>query len=182
VAVDERPLEAEELVVELNQRGGAHGVGRIDMVEDRLVGIKSREVYEAPAATILHTAHRALEALTIGRSLRQLKDHLARVFAQLVYDGYWYSEVRAALQAFFTRSQQYVTGSVRVKLYKGQATAIGRTSPFSLYEYKLATYGSEDEFDQKASEGFCRIWSLPLAGEARRAEVSDRKGKAPTVH
>ena len=182
VGVDERPIEPEELVMELNQRGGAHGVGRIDMVEDRLVGIKSREIYEAPAATILHTAHRALEALTIGRSLRQLKDQLARVFAQLIYDGYWFSEVREALQAFFTRSQQYVTGSVRMKLYKGQATAVGRTSPFSLYEFKLATYGPEDEFDQKASEGFCRIWSLPLAAEARRAEVGDRKGKAHTAH
>jgi len=169
--LDGRSLEPIDLVTELNERGGAHGVGRVDMVEDRLVGIKSREVYEAPGAVILHASHRALEALTVGRSLRQLKDHLSRTYGQLIYDGYWYSEVREALEALFDRSQRYVTGTARLKLYKGQCTVVGRTSPYSLYEYGLATYGPEDEFDQTASEGFIRIWTLPLVSEARRSQA-----------
>lgn len=181
VGLDGRSPGPIELVSELNRRGGAHGVGRIDMVEDRLVGIKSREVYEAPAATILHAAHRALEALTLGRSLRQLKDQLARTFAQLVYDGYWYSEVREALQAFFERSQRHVTGTVQVKLYKGQCTVIGRRSPYSLYDLALATYGPEDEFDREAAAGFIRIWTLPLVSEARRSQSLQPDRPAPAT-
>jgi len=174
VALDGRQLKPIELVTELDRVGGAHGIGRIDMVEDRLVGIKSREVYEAPGATILHVAHRGLEALTIGRELRRLMTQLSAVFAQLVYDGYWYSEVRAALQAFYDRAQRYVTGMVRVRLYKGSCTVIGRTSPHSLYDYELATYGPEDEFDHAAAEGFIRLWTLPLVSEARRSQAEER--------
>ena len=181
VGLDGRSPGPIELVSELNRRGAAHGVGRIDMVEDRLVGIKSREVYEAPAATILHAAHRALEALTLGRSLRQLKGQLARTFAQLIYDGYWYSEIREALQAFFERTQRHVTGSVQVKLYKGQCTVIGRSSPHSLYDLALATYGPEDEFDQRAAAGFIRIWTLPLVSEARRARSRRPGRRAPAA-
>ncbi len=178
VGLDGSTLGPVELVTELNQRGGAHGVGRLDMVEDRLVGIKSREIYEAPAATILHAAHRALEALTLSRPLRQLKEQLSRTFGQLIYDGCWHSEVREALRAFFDRSQRYVAGSVRVKLYKGQGTVLSRTSPHSLYDFGLATYGPQDEFDQTASEGFIRIWTLPLVSEARRAEARRRSRAA----
>jgi len=179
VALGGRRVEPVELVAELNRVGGAHGVGRIDMVEDRLVGIKSREVYEAPAATILHAAHRGLEALTVGRNLRQLKDQLAQVFARLIYDGYWYSEEREALGAFFQCTQRYVTGEVQVKLYKGQSTVTARTSPYSLYSLGLATYGREDQFDREAAEGFIRIWTLPLVTQARRALCSEHATTPP---
>ena len=179
VALDGRQLAPIALVEELDRVGGAHGIGRIDMVEDRLVGIKSRELYEAPAATILHTAHRALEGLTIGRQLRQLKYRLSHVFAQLIYDGYWYSEVREALQAFFETSQRYVTGEVQSKLFKGQSTALGRTSPYSLYNLELCTYGPEDTFDRQAAEGFIRIWTLPLVSEARRSQSPEHATTPP---
>ncbi len=150
------------LVESLNEIGNAHGIGRIDLVENRLVGIKSREVYEAPGATILHFAHTELERLTLDRSVFHLKNQLSSEYANLVYNGLWFSPLRTALDAFVDETQKPVTGLVRVKLYKGTVAVAGRKSPFSLYNAQLATYTEEDTFDHKASEGFIKIYGLSL--------------------
>jgi argininosuccinate synthase len=146
----------------LNSIGGAHGVGRIDLVENRLVGIKSREIYEAPAATILHLAHTELERLTLDRAVFHFKTQLAPEYANLVYNGLWFSPLKKALDAFVDETQKRVTGTVKLKLYKGTATVAGRSSRYSLYNAKLATYTEEDQFDHTASEGFIKIFGLPL--------------------
>ena len=146
----------------LNEVGGRHGVGRIDLVENRLVGIKSRELYEAPAATILHCAHTELERLTLDRAVFNLKSQLSQEYANLVYNGLWFSPLKKALDAFVDETQQSVSGTVKVKLFKGAATIASRTSPHSLYNAKLATYTEEDQFDHKASEGFIKIFGLPV--------------------
>ena len=158
-----------ELIESLETIAGAHGVGRIDMVENRLVGIKSREVYEAPAAVVLHAAHKELEDLVIARDLQRLKGDVSRVYADLVYNGLWFSHTRRAIDAFVAAIQPRVTGVVRLKLFKGDCRVVGRKSPFSLYERSLATYDSGDEFDHQAAEGFIRIWGLPLTTAARKA-------------
>jgi argininosuccinate synthase len=150
------------LIQALNDMGGAHGVGRIDLVENRLVGIKSREIYEAPAATILHFAHTELERLTLDKATFTIKSQLAIEYANLVYNGLWFSPLRKALDAFVNETQRHVTGTVRVKLHKGRTIVAGRTSIHSLYNTKLATYTNEDTFDHKASEGFIKIFGLPL--------------------
>jgi len=150
------------LIQTLNDLGGAHGVGRIDLVENRLVGIKSREIYEAPAASILHFAHTELERLTLEKSVFHLKSQLASEYANLVYNGLWYSPLRLALDAFVNETQRTVSGDVKVKLFKGNVTIAGRSSRYSLYNAKLATYTEEDQFDHKASEGFIKIFGLPL--------------------
>ena len=137
-------------------------MGRIDLVENRLVGIKSREIYEAPAATILHFAHTELERLTLDKSVFHLKSQLALEYANLVYNGLWYAPLRTALDAFVEETQRTVTGTVKVKLFKGSVTIAGRMSRYSLYNAKLATYTAEDQFDHKASEGFIKIFGLPL--------------------
>jgi argininosuccinate synthase len=168
VALDGEDMQSLALIERLNAVGGENGVGRVDSIEDRLVGIKSREIYEAPAAMILFTAHRALEALTIGRDLLQFKEQLSQKYGQLVYNGLWFSEFRKALDAFFDYTQKYVSGTVRMKLFKGNCVAVGRKSPHSLYEKKLATYTEEDVFDHRAAVGFIKIFSGPLALEARR--------------
>lgn len=155
-------MGAVELIAALNDLGGAHGVGRIDLIENRLVGIKSREVYEAPAATILHLAHTELERLTLDKSVFQMKSHLAAEYAGLVYNGLWFTPLRAALDAFVSETQKTVTGSVKIKLFKGSTAVAGRSSVYSLYNAKLATYTSEDTFDHKASEGFIKIYGLPV--------------------
>jgi len=162
VALDGREMGLVELITELNRLGGAHGVGRIDMIENRLVGIKSREIYEAPAATILIEAHRALEAMTLTRETLHFKPVLEAKFAELVYFGLWYDPLRAALQAAVESTQGVVSGTVRVKLYKGGCTVVGRSSPFSLYDYSLATYDRADAFSHASSEGFVQLWGLPL--------------------
>lgn len=155
-------LEPVSLVFTLNDIGGAHGVGRIDLMENRLVGIKSREIYEAPAATILHFAHTELERLTLDKTVFHMKTQLASDYANLVYNGLWYSPLRNALEAFVSETQKTVTGTVRVKLYKGNVGVAGRKSVYSLYNAKLATYTEEDQFDHKASEGFIAIYGLPV--------------------
>ncbi|HTR98390.1 MAG TPA: argininosuccinate synthase [Bacteroidota bacterium] len=162
VGVGGSRLEPVSLVFTLNDIGGAHGVGRIDLVENRLVGIKSREIYEAPAATILHFAHTELERLTLDRSVFHMKSQLAAEYANLVYNGLWYSPLRDALDAFVNETQKTVSGTVRVKLYKGMIGVAGRKSVYSLYSPKLATYTEEDQFDHKASEGFIKIYGLPV--------------------
>jgi argininosuccinate synthase len=161
-ALDGEDMRLVELIAGANEIGGAHGVGRIDMVENRLVGIKSREIYEAPAATILIEAHRALESLTLTRETMHFKPVLEAKLAELVYFGLWYDPLRAALVAAIESTQEKVSGRVRMKLYKGNCTVVGRTSEYSLYDYKLATYDRADEFSHGASEGFIELWGLPL--------------------
>ncbi len=162
VALDGRKLPLLKMVEELNLKGGEYGVGRVDMIENRLVGIKSREVYEAPAATILIEAHRALETLTLTREALHFKPVLEAKYSQMVYFGQWYEPLREALQAAMGSLQESVTGTVRVKLFKGTATVVGRKSPRSLYDYGLATYDKADAFDHQASKGFIELWGLPM--------------------
>ncbi|MBC7247863.1 MAG: argininosuccinate synthase [Actinobacteria bacterium] len=162
VALDGEELGLVELIQRLNRLGGEHGVGRIDMVENRLVGIKSREIYEAPAASILIEAHRALEALTLTRETMHFKPLLEGKFAELVYFGLWHDPLRSALAAAVEATQGVVSGEVRVKLFKGSCTVVGRSSPCSLYDYSLATYDRADAFSHRASEGFIELWGLPL--------------------
>ena len=160
-----------ELINSLETIAGAHGIGRIDMVENRLVGIKSREIYEAPAACVLHAAHRELEALVIPRDLERLKVSLSKTYADLVYDGLWFSVTRESIDAFVASIQKRVSGIVRVKLFKGDCRVVGRKSPMSLYDSGLATYDEGDQFDHEAAEGFIKIFGLPIenAGIKRRA-------------
>lgn len=160
-AIDGQQMGLVELISHLNGVAGKHGIGRVDMIENRLVGIKSREVYEAPAAITLITAHKALEALTIERDLIHFKRSLELKYAELVYYGLWYHPLREALDAFMSVTQRTVTGSIRIKLFKGNCTVVGRQSPFSLYKYELATYDRADQFDHRASEGFIKIFGLP---------------------
>lgn len=162
VALDAKKYELEDLIRELNAVAGKNGVGRFDMVENRLVGIKSREVYEAPAATCLYAAHRELETLVFDRELLHFKETIGPKYAELVYYGLWYSELKKALDAFVKATQKNVTGTVRLKLYKGNCIPVGRKSPYSLYKEALATYTAKDKFDQKLAEGFIRLWGLPF--------------------
>ena len=157
-----------ELINSLETIAGAHGVGRIDMVENRLVGIKSREIYEAPAATVLHTAHRELEALVITKDLERLKHDLGRTYADLVYNGLWFTPIREAIDAFVAKVQERVSGTTRLKLYRGDCHVVGRKSANALYDAQLATYDAEDRFDHSAAEGFIKIWGLPVETVAQR--------------
>ncbi len=168
ISLNGKKVPPVELILRLNRLGAKYGVGRIDMVEDRTVGLKSREIYEAPAATVLITSHQELEKMVLSRSLLELKDKLSSRYAWLVYQGAWFSEEREALDAFFAITQRYVTGKVRVRLYKGTASVVGRQSPYSLYEETLATYGVKDLFDRTAAKGFIDLLGLPLLLEGRR--------------
>ena len=150
------------LIEELNKIGGVNGIGRIDMVENRVVGIKSREIYEAPAAVILHCAYRELEKLTLDGETIHFKETIAQKYSELVYNGLWYSPLRKALDGFVCQTQKVMSGQVKLKLYKGSCEVVGRRSPYSLYERDLATYGKESIFNQKAAPGFIHIWGLPL--------------------
>ena len=167
-SVNGKEVPPVELVGTLNKLAGKHGVGRSDLVEDRLVGIKSREVYEAPAGTVIHAAHRALEAIALSRDVILFKEPLSRHYARLIYEGKWFSDLRLALDAFFDKVNEVVSGTVRVKLYKGTAVVEGRQSENSLYSKNLATYSDEDVFDHTMSKGFIGIWSLPLRAEGER--------------
>ncbi len=162
VAVNGQEMDLVALISTLTKLGARHSIGRVDMVEDRLVGIKSREIYEVPAAAILYEAHRSLEEMTLDRETLQFKDILAIKYSQLVYYGWWFSPLREALDAFVEKTQACVTGTVRLKLYKGRVSTVGRRSPYSLYREELATYGAGDEFNQSLAEGFNRLWGLPL--------------------
>ncbi|MDD4635964.1 MAG: argininosuccinate synthase, partial [Dehalococcoidales bacterium] len=142
-------------------------IGRIDMVENRLVGIKSREIYEAPAAVTLLKAHRALEALVLSKQQGNFKQKVSQEYADLIYNGLWFSNHREDLAAYVESTQRYVTGTVRVKLFKGNAIVVGRKSPYSLYNLSLATYDKGDLFDQNAAPGFIHIWGLPLKTQAQ---------------
>jgi len=158
-----------ELINSLETIAGVHGVGRIDMVENRLVGIKSREIYEAPAGLLLHQAHRELEGLVIPRDLLRLKQRLSQEYADIVYNGLWFSPTRSAIDAFVQNIQPRVSGTIRLKLYKGDCRVVGRKSAFALYEHSLATYDDGDTFDHSAAEGFIKIWGLPVETAAKNA-------------
>ena len=168
VSIDGERLGSVELVQRLHDLGGAHGVGRIDHVEDRLVGIKSREIYEAPAAVILHTAHHALEGLVLSKEQLRFNRLVADELAQIVYDGLWFSALSRDLRTYAMSSQRVVSGDVRVRLDHGQAVVTGRRSPLSLYDKDLATYDAGDAFDHAAAVGFIEIFGLPLRVEAAR--------------
>ena len=167
-AIDGRQVTMLEAILELNKRAGAQGIGRLDMVEDRLVGIKSREVYEAPGAIALIVAHRELEDLTVERDLRRFKFSVEQRWTELVYDGLWFSPLKRALDEFVDSSQQHVTGDIRLRLANGTAVATGRRGPGSLYDFDLATYDTGDTFDQSLAKGFVQLWGLPSRIAARR--------------
>lgn len=162
VGIDGEKLDSVALLTKLNELGAANGVGIDDMVENRLVGMKSRGVYETPGGRIMYTAHAALESITLDRQTMHYKETVASKFAELVYDGFWYSPLREALSAFVTSTQQNVTGTVRVKLYKGNCVAVGIKSPYSLYNEEYATFGEDAVYDQKDAAGFITLLGLPL--------------------
>ena len=161
VSLDGQEMALVELIATLNDVVGAHGVGRIDMIEDRLVGIKSREIYEAPAALAIIQAHRELESLTLTKDVLRFKATIEQRYAELTYDGLWFTPLKAALDAFVEETQKTVTGTVRLKLYKGSSTIAGRTAPRALYDKDLATYDPNSTFDEAAAAGFISLWGLP---------------------
>jgi argininosuccinate synthase len=168
VAVDGQRLGPVNLLERLNRLGAEHGVGRVDLVENRYVGMKSRGVYETPGGTILHTAHRAIESLTLDRELLHLRDSLVSRYAEMIYYGYWFSPERVALQRLMDEAQEDVTGTVRLKLYKGGVSVLGRRSPKSLYRSDFATFGADHVYDQKDAEGFINLNALRLRIRALR--------------
>ncbi|MCJ0933130.1 argininosuccinate synthase [Virgibacillus halodenitrificans] len=175
VSLDGTSMPLEKLILQLNEIAGKHGVGRIDHVENRLVGIKSREIYEAPAALTLIAAHQELEALTLPREVAQFKPMIEQKLSQTVYDGLWYSPLTDALKAFINETQQHVSGTVKVKLYKGHAQVVGRESAQSLYDFDLATYNAEDAFDHEAALGFIKLWGLPTKVHATVNQTHAKK-------
>ena len=177
VAIDGIPYKLDDLILKLNDIAGKHGVGRIDHVENRLVGIKSREIYEAPAAMTLIAAHQELEALTLPREVMKFKPIVEQQLTQAIYDGLWFTQLTEALKAFITVTQKYVTGVVKVQLYKGQAFVIGRKSENSLYDIKLATYSEGDQFDHEAALGFIKLWGLPTKVHSTVNDVHADKAK-----
>jgi argininosuccinate synthase len=168
VGLDGERLDGVPLIDLLNKLGGEHGVGRVDHVENRLVGIKSRELYEAPAAVILHSAHRELESLCLSKQVDRFKTVVSQEYADIIYNGLWFSAFHQDLIAFIQSNQRFVTGVVRVKLFKGAATVVGRKSEHSLYSKKLATYEGGDQFDHDAARGFIRLWGLGQQTQAQR--------------
>ena len=162
VSLNGEALEFIDLITMLNEVAGKHGVGRIDHIENRLVGIKSREVYEAPAAIVLIKAHQDLESMVMTKDLMHYKKMVEQHYADLLYNGLWFSPLKVALDAFIEKTQELVTGKVKLKLFKGSAVVVGRDSPCSLYSTSLSTYAKGDEFDHSAAKGFIYVWGLPL--------------------
>jgi len=179
VAVDGEPMGPVELLTHLNEVGGAHGVGRTDLVENRLVGMKSRGVYETPGGTILYTAHQGLEQICLDRDTLHYKEQVAVRYAELVYYGLWFTPLREALSAFVAKTQERVTGTVRVKLYKGNCTVVGRKSPFSLYREEYATFGEDEVYNQADAQGFINLFGLPLKV---RALIDRENGSGVPLH
>lgn len=171
ISLNGQTMDGVQLVYALHEIGGKHGVGRIDHIENRLVGIKSREIYEAPAAVILHEAHQALEDMTLTKDVARFKALVAQEYADLIYNGLWFSPLHQDLAAFVASSQRYVTGTVRVRLFKGLCQVVGRQSPLSLYHRGLATYDKGDLFDYRSAEGFINLWGLPLRTQASAQEL-----------
>ena len=176
VAVNAKKMEGVALVQMVNDLAGKHGIGRVDHIEDRVVGIKSREVYEAPAAVVLIQAHQALESLTLSKEQLRFKKIVAAEYADLVYNGLWFTSFREDLAAYVESSQRFVSGTVRLKLHKGNSTVVGRKSPYSLYRHDLATYDKGDVFDQSASVGFIHLWGLPARTQARVQGKKKKEG------
>ena len=175
VSLDGSAKSGVELIATLNDLAGEHGVGRIDHVENRLVGIKSREVYETPAAVVLYTALKALETSTMSREQQRVKENLSQLYSDMVYDGRWFTELRVNIDAFMDSAHEFSTGDVRVRLHKGSCIVVGRRSPFSLYDFDLATYSSEDAFDHAAATGFIDIYSLSARTQARKQTFHDAR-------
>jgi len=172
-AIDGEKVSMLQAIEQLNARAGAHGIGRIDMVEDRLVGIKSREVYEAPGATVLIAAHMELENVTMERDLARFKRTVDQRWGELVYDGLWFSPLKRSLDGFLTESQKHVSGDIRLTLHAGRAVVTGRRSTESLYDYSLATYDTGDTFDQTLAKGFVQLWGMPSRIAAQRDQRSE---------
>jgi argininosuccinate synthase len=177
-ALNGEELDGVSLIGRLNELAGENGVGRIDHVENRLVGIKSREIYEAPAATLLLKAHQALEAITLSKGQLRFKERVAAEYADLIYNGLWFTSLRQDLAAYVDSSQRHVNGTVRVKLFKGNCQVVGRKSPQSLYDYGLATYDRGDAFDQSASPDFIHIWGLPVRTQAQVQPLEEEERPA----
>jgi len=175
VVIDGQELDGISLIQQLNELAGKHGVGRIDHIENRLVGIKSREIYEAPAAIVLLRAHKALQAMTLSKDQLRFKQNVAVEYADLIYNGLWFSSLRQDLAAYVNSSQRFVTGTVRLKLFKGHCNIVGRKSPFSLYSFGLATYDKGDQFDRSASPGFIHLWGLPVRTQAQVQMLSQEE-------
>jgi len=167
IGLNGEEIDGVTLIETLNKLAGEYGIGRIDSIENRLVGIKSREVYEAPAAIVLHTAHRALESLTLSRDQARFKEVVAAEYARLIYNGQWYSALHQDLATYVRSTQRFVSGAVRVKLSHGNCAVVGRKSEHSLYNHSLATYDSGDQFDHNAALGFIKLWGLPLTTQAQ---------------
>ncbi len=176
VSLDSETLDGVSLIHRLNELAGSHGIGRIDHIENRLVGIKSREIYEAPAAVVLLQAHQALEALTLSKDQLRFKQRVAQEYADLIYNGLWFTSLHQDLAAYVQSSQRFVTGTVRLKMFKGKSQVVGRQSPSSLYNLGLATYDKGDTFDQSASVGFIRIWGLPVRTQAQVQLLGETEG------
>ena len=175
VAIDGVRYSAIDLIQKMNVLAGAHGVGRIDIVEDRLVGIKSREIYESPAGIALIAAHEELENLTLERDVNRFKRGIEARWADLVYEGLWFSGLKRSLDVFIDHTQEHVTGDVRLKMQGGRAVVTGRKSNESLYDFSLATYDTGDTFDQSLAKGFIELWALPSKIAARRDANRDKK-------
>jgi len=176
IALNGQKMGGVGLVQQLNELAGKHGIGRIDHLENRLVGIKSREIYEAPAAIALLQAHQALEAMTLARDQLRFKQKVATEYADLIYNGLWFTPQHRDLAAYVRSSQRFVTGTIRLKLFKGNCTVVGRQSPFSLYSHGLATYDKGDQFDQSAAPGFIHIWGLPVITQAQVQLLGETEG------
>ena len=176
VAIDGQEMDGISLIQQLNELAGEHGIGRIDHIENRLVGIKSREIYEAPAATVLLQAHQALEAMTLSKDQLRFKQKVAIECADIIYNGLWFSSLNRDLATYVLSTQRYVTGTVRLKLFKGHSMVVGRKSPKSLYSLGLATYDKGDEFDQSHAAGFIHIWGLPVRTQAQIQLLGEPEG------
>ena len=181
VTIDGHEMDGISLIQQLNELAGEHGIGRVDHVENRLIGIKSREIYEAPAATVLLQAHQGLEAMTLSKDQLRFKQKVAGEYADLIYNGLWFTLLHRDLAAYVHSSQHCVSGTVRLKLFKGSSTIVGRKSPFSLYNYGLATYDKGDQFDQSASPGFIHIWGLPVRNQAQVQLLGETEGPLSIV-
>jgi argininosuccinate synthase len=177
VALDGEVTSFHDIIVAMNDMAGKHGFGRIDMIENRLVGLKSREVYEVPGALTLIQAHKALEDLCLERDLLHYKLGIEQKWAELVYNGMWYSPLKEALDGFVETTQKLVTGDVRLRFFKGSCVVVGRRSPYSLYDYDLATYDATDSFDHRAAKGFIDLWGLPTKVWARQRRKTGKEGE-----
>lgn len=176
VTIDGEEMDGLKLIQYLNEVAGGYGVGRIDHIENRVVGIKSREIYEAPAAVVLIQAHRALEMMTLSKEQVRFKEKVTAEYSDLIYNGYWFSQLNQDLSAYIRSSQRYVTGTVRLKLYKGSSMIAGRKSPKSLYNIGLATYDKGDQFDQNSAKGFIDLWGLSVRTQAQIQMLGEKEG------